>query len=213
MKRVLVILLMLITTAFAACNVLPVDQRTIGHCQQFVNKGEIINAGCCYYQIEEWGDCVLHLLTGAREAEIEWDLNKGSFDAGSRAKQYYNPTFYPSSGLGSETGVCLNGYGDSALTADVTQYYNWIQFYGYGGEDEPPLDMGARIAELENELHPKAPEPESTATPTAVATADATPAPTIAPDTTTTEDNTIVMLIVAALILGVVGYFIFLKKK
>ncbi len=203
---------MLVATSFAACSVLQPDQRTLGHCQEELNKGEIINAGCCYYFVEEWGDCALYLLKGARAAELEWDLNKGSFDAGSTAKQYYNPEYYPSSGLGSETGVCLNGYGDSALTQDVAQYYNWIKFYGYGGEDDPPFDMGAKIDALENKLHPPAKEVEATPTATPKPTA-APAAATATPEPTGEGDNTGVMLVVAVVILGAVGYFIYTKKK
>lgn len=209
MKKALLIMLLLSVAVFGKCQLIPEAELSTTLCDSYADANEYINAGCCYMQVEEWGNCVFYILKGAHYNEILWDLNQGSWDAGTKAKQYYNPEFFVSSGLGSETGVCLNGYGDTALTAEIHQYYEWIQFYGYGGEDVPPFDMGDKIDALDAKLHP----PEVIATPTPVPTSApvVTPVPT-APPAPEETDNTGVLLVVAVLILGVVAFFIFKRK-
>lgn len=214
MKQIMILftlVLMVAGTALGACINLQPSQAYLGNCEQFSNKGEILNAGCCFYQIEEWGKCSLHFLKGARAAEILWDLNEGDFNKGATARQYYNPEFYPSTGLGSETGVCLYNYGDMDLMDDVDDYYDWIVYY-YTDQD-PPFDMDAKIATLEAKLYPPAatPTPEATATPAATVAPTAIPTAVAAPSAA--EDNTGVLLLVALVIVAAVGYFMYTKKK
>ena len=209
MKKTIVILLMLLATVFATCvRIAPADLSK-SLCDGYAADGQNINAGCCYNQLGDWGECTLYLLKGARHAEILWDLNRGPFDEGTLAKQYYNPEYYPSSGLGSETGVCLYNYGDSALTAKVQSYYDWIHYYGYGGPDERPFDMDTLIGSLETTLHP--PAPTATPKPTIkVPTAMPTAIPTAAP--TPEGDNGWVVPVVLLVIAAVVGYLFFTRK-
>ena len=214
MKQLMILftlMTLVVGTALGACAMLPASEATLGNCQQFANKGEVLNAGCCFHQIGEWEECTYWFLRGAREAEIEWDLNKGSFDKGATARQYYNPQFYPSTGLGSETGVCLYNYGDTALREKVDNYYDWIVYYYT--DEEPPFDMDAEIAALKNKAYPPAPEEEATPVPTAVATPVPTAAPTAVATPEPEADNTGVLLIVALVLVGVVGYFMYTKKK
>lgn len=210
MKKMLVLLLMLVATVFAACVQIPPAELSKSLCDSYAANGENINAGCCYYQSGDWGDCSLYFLKGARHAEMLWDLNRGSFEQGGLAKQYYNPEYYPSSGLGSETGVCLYNYGDTALTAKVQSYYDWIHYYGYGGEDKPPFDMDVVITSLENTLHPATPTatPEPTVVPP-------TPKPTVAPTATPVpqEENNWAVPLIILVIIVVVGYLLLNKKK
>lgn len=210
MKKTIAILLILMATVFATCAQIPAENLSKQLCDSYAADGENINAGCCYYQVGEWGKCSLYLLKGARHAEILWDLNRGSFDQGAVAKQYYNPEYYPSSGLGSETGVCLHNYGNDALTKKIEDYHNWIIYYGYGGKDKPPFDMDVTIASLESAILP--PEPTATAAPTVAPTAKPTVrAPTATP-LPQSENNWTVPLIILVII-AVVGYLLLTRRK
>ncbi len=207
MKKILALLLMLMAAAFAHCT--PMDNPSKALCENYASSSSYINAGCCYKQIGDWGECTLNLLKGARHAEILWDLNRGPFEQGGIAKQYYNPEYYPSSGLGSDMGVCLHNYGDSALTEKVAAYYNWIKYYGYGGQEQPPFNMDQLIASFESSLYPQAPAATPAATPKQAR--QHTPIPTPLP--TAEEENGWVLPVMLLVIIVVVGYLIFVRKK
>jgi len=83
----------------------------------------------------------------------------------------------------------------------------------YYTDEEPPFDMDAEIAALKNKAYPPAPEEEATPVPTAVATPVPTAAPTAVATPEPEADNTGVLLIVALVLVGVVGYFMYTKKK
>ncbi len=212
MKQIVILLtiaLVLSVSASAFCLKLDANEAYLGNCNQMVNKGEYVDAGCCFKQIEEYGDCILYLLKGAHEAEILWDGGDGDYDKRNIALEYYNTEFYPSSGLGSDMGVCLNGYNDADLKLDVNNYYDWMVYKEM--TEDAPYDMNTKIKSLENVLHPKA--PVSTATPQPSLFATATPEPSLVATPPTPEDNTGVLLIVAVILVAIVVVLITQKDK
>lgn len=155
-KLTVMLTLALLGTAFAC---LPLSGATLGTCQEFVNEQKYIDAGCCYKQFKEWGNCTLYLLKGARADEIKWNRGTGSSN-GATARQYYYIEYWPSSGLGSDMGVCASMYGDENLIDNIKKYYTWMQQYVIDSQynDDPPFDMDAFITAFENKLHSKTPE-------------------------------------------------------
>jgi len=158
MNKLLVIIgttLLIAAAALAGCNPLPAAQAVAATCEQYVNDGSYINAGCCYKQIGNFDDCTLYFLKGARQSEMVW--NRGEdFTAGTAAMAYYYVEYWANSGLGSDMGVCATKHGDTALVQDLKDYHTWMQKFiidsAYNGE--PPFDMDARIAALQQTLHP-----------------------------------------------------------
>ncbi|MBN3037052.1 MAG: hypothetical protein JW834_01260 [Candidatus Diapherotrites archaeon] len=142
--KTLILSILLFAAAFAAC-------------QDFVSDGKYVEAGDCYRVAGEWNKCVLYYLKAANEAEVKWDGGVGPYQYKSTAMKYYNPEFYTTSGLGSDTGKCLHELGDAEITAKVQAYYDWLQYFLPTRPTEKPFDIKEFIYDMDAAIFPTVP--------------------------------------------------------
>jgi hypothetical protein len=226
MKLNVIAILSILLAATALAAVQPCDKGNFGDAlsaaKDWYKNDDFRKAGDCYRESSEWGKCVLSYLKAGRISEGEWDLNKGPISAGSVARTMYDTTYYTSSGLGSDMGKCLNGYGDTVLKAEITAYKDWMDMYSVDGGN-PPFDMDTKITSLDAKEFPAAPAPQQPI-PQAPAeekkpAATALPAAPTAPPKQGFDMNMVVMLalalfgLVLLVVVGVAAYFLVIRKK
>jgi tetratricopeptide (TPR) repeat protein len=180
---------------------------------------EYRKAGDCYNEAKAWDKCALSYLKAGRISEMKWYSDPAHSDIAfrSEAMLMYNSEYYDFSGLGSDMGLCVYNSGDTDLDSKLDDYHEWIEFYAARGGN-PPFDMQALIDNMETKVFSSsAPEPipvstgsDITPKKTTTTTAETTTTTTPEPQGT---DMTMILVIGAIVVAGIVGAVFFLKKK
>ncbi len=119
--------------------------ENVVECNSLVDQGRYIDAGLCYEDMKVWDNCTYYLLKGAREAEKEWNFNKGDWNGRVIALEYYG---------GAHTKACIQNYGDYALLDKIDQYHEWL-VYWLTSHADPPFDMDALLNGLHERIWPQ----------------------------------------------------------